>query len=220
MALRAGILIGIVTVAAIFSAIPSLRRISMVVVVGASALLGWLSIRAARDTARQEQHANELRRLNETLEAQIEARTADLRDSHARLRSIIDSAVDGIIVIDEKGCIESFNPGAERLFGYTEGEMLGQKVNMLMPSPYHEEHDTYLSRYLATGRAKIIGTGREVTGRRRDGTAFPLHLSVGEVRWEANGSSPASCTISRRASASKSSFASGPPWPGLAKWRP
>ena len=104
-----------------------------------------------------------------------------LRASEARWRSIIHSAVDGIVVIDAHGRIEAFNPGAERLFGYAEHDVLGRNVNMLMPSPYHEEHDTYLSRYLATGRAKIIGTGREVTGLRRDGTTFPLHLSVGEV---------------------------------------
>jgi len=104
-----------------------------------------------------------------------------LRTSELRWRSIIDSAVDGIIVIDAKGRIEAFNRGAERLFGYRALEVIGRNVHMLMPAPYHEEHDEYLARYLATGTAKIIGIGREVTGRRRDGTTFPLHLSVGEM---------------------------------------
>lgn len=101
--------------------------------------------------------------------------------SEARWRAVIDSAVDGIIVIDQHGRIETFNPGAEHLFGYEAREVMGQNVDMLMPSPYREEHDTYLSRYVATGRAKIIGVGREVQGLRKDGTAFPLHLSVGEI---------------------------------------
>ena len=101
--------------------------------------------------------------------------------SEARWRAIVDSAVDGIVVIDAHGLVEAFNPAAERLFGYTAQEVLGHNVDMLMPSPYREEHDTYLSRYLATGRAKIIGVGREVRGLRKDGTTFPLHLSVGQI---------------------------------------
>jgi two-component system sensor kinase FixL len=112
-------------------------------------------------------------------------RRADLEvalgESEARWRAIVDSAVDGIIVIDAHGRVEAFNRAAERLFGYTIAEVLGRNVDMLMPSPYREEHGTYLSRYLATGRAKIMGIGREVQGRRKDGTTFPLHLSVGEL---------------------------------------
>ena len=104
-----------------------------------------------------------------------------LRSSEARWRSIVESAVDGIVVIDAKGRIEAFNPAAERLFGYSEAEVIGQNVNMLMPSPYRQEHDAYLSRYLTTGEKRIIGVGREVTGLHRDGTRFPVHLSVGEM---------------------------------------
>ena len=105
----------------------------------------------------------------------------ELRASEARWRSVIESAVDGIVVIDAHGRIEAFNPAAERLFGHQEREVIGRNVNILMPSPYHEEHDTYLARHLATGVQKIIGTGREVTGLRQDGSTFPLHLSVGKM---------------------------------------
>jgi two-component system sensor kinase FixL len=107
---------------------------------------------------------------------------AELREREARLRTILDTAVDAIIVIDEKGRIESFSASAARLFGYRPAEAVGQNVKMLMPSPYQEEHDDYLRRYLETGERRIIGIGRIVVGRRKDGTTFPMELSVGEVR--------------------------------------
>ncbi|HEY0283937.1 MAG TPA: PAS domain S-box protein, partial [Vicinamibacterales bacterium] len=97
------------------------------------------------------------------------------------LQSILDSAVDGIVVIDATGLIKVFNPGAERLFGYRATEVLDQNVNVLMPGPDFEQHDRYITNYLETGVPRIIGTGREVRGRRKDGSTFPLHLSVGRM---------------------------------------
>jgi PAS domain S-box-containing protein len=144
-------------------------------------LLAWVVWLLSQRARERRVSVESLRLAKGELEAQVEARAGELRDSNARLLSIIDSAVDAIIVIDAKGRIESFNRGAERLFGYPGAEVMGRNVNMLMPSPDHEQHDGYLARYLATGEAKIIGIGREVTGRRRDGTTFPLHLSVGEM---------------------------------------
>jgi PAS domain S-box-containing protein len=105
-----------------------------------------------------------------------------LRESEARLRGIVKTAVDPIVVIDSRGVIELFNPAAERLFGYDAEEVIGQNCSLLMPAPYAEEHDGYIEQYLRTGRKRIIGIGREVTGRRRDGSIFPLELSVSEVR--------------------------------------
>src|SRR5215467_9598481 len=102
--------------------------------------------------------------------------------SEERWRSVIDSAVDGIVVIDCHGLIEVFNRSAERMFGYSASEIVGRSINLLMPSPYKDEHDGYIADYLRTGKKKIIGIGREVVGRRRDGSTFPMDLSVGEAR--------------------------------------
>jgi len=103
-----------------------------------------------------------------------------LRESEARTRAILDAAVDGVITIDETGLIRSVNPAGERIFGYRAVEMVGRNVSMLMPEPYHSEHDGYLRNYLQTGQPRIIGLGREVLGRRKDGSIFPMDLAVGE----------------------------------------
>ena len=104
-----------------------------------------------------------------------------LAESEARHRAVLDTAVWAIIGIDEQGRVLSFNPAAERLFGYGAAEVIDRNVTLLMPSPYHEEHDQYLRRYLATGERRIIGIGREVTGRRKDGTIFPIDLAVNDT---------------------------------------
>jgi len=107
-----------------------------------------------------------------------------LLESEERMRAIFDTAVDAIMTIDERGIIERFNPAAQRLFGYTEGEVAGSNVSMLMPSPYREMHDGYLARYLETGEKRIIGSGREVVGLRKNGSVFPMDLSVAEMQFQ------------------------------------
>jgi|SRR5579862_1880233 len=103
------------------------------------------------------------------------------RDSEARFRTVLETIQDALIVIDERGLIEAFSPSAERMFGYRAAEAIGQNVKILMPSPYQERHDGYLDHYLKTGERRIIGIGRVVTGLRKDGSTFPMELSVGEV---------------------------------------
>jgi PAS domain S-box-containing protein len=99
----------------------------------------------------------------------------------AELKALLDAAVDGVIVIDHLGRITTFNASAERLFGYSSAEILGQHINALMPEPYRSGHDAYMHNYERTGKARIIGIGREVAAQRRDGTVFPAALAVGEV---------------------------------------
>jgi len=98
------------------------------------------------------------------------------------LRRAIDTAIDGMIVIHSSGTVLLYNAACERHFGYTADEVLGNNVSMLMPSPDRESHDTYLESHLRTGSARIIGIGRDVLGRREDGSTFPMRLSVGELR--------------------------------------
>ena len=105
----------------------------------------------------------------------------DFKQSSARFRTLFNTAVDGMIVIDATGTVEDYNLACEKLFGYSAREVIGWNVKMLMPSPYREQHDNYLNRYRETKQPRIIGIGREVEGRRKDGTTFPMDLSVGET---------------------------------------
>ncbi len=131
-------------------------------------LLGWItqfkSCQAARARTRKQ------------------AALSALSDSEARLRAILETAVEGIITINERGVIESFNLASEKMFGYLAAEVIGKNVSVLMPEPHHAQHDGYLANYRGTGQARIIGIGREVSGRRKNGTVFPMDLSVSEVQ--------------------------------------
>lgn len=115
------------------------------------------------------------------LYARIRRESRERRESEERLRAVVETAVDGIITIDGSGRIESFNPAAARLFGYSEAEVIGRNVSMLMPEPDRSQHDGYLRRYLDTGERHIIGVGREVTAQRRDGKRVPISLAVSEM---------------------------------------
>ncbi|MDE2089328.1 MAG: EAL domain-containing protein [Gammaproteobacteria bacterium] len=131
-------------------------------------LLRWQAIPLVQQLKRSEQKALDI--------------NAQLLGSEARTRAIVDSVDDGIVTIDEAGIVESFNPAAERIFGYRSDEVVGRNVKMLMPEPYRGEHDRYIGNYLRTGEARIIGIGREVTGLRRGGRVFPLDIKVNEMR--------------------------------------
>jgi PAS domain S-box-containing protein len=98
-----------------------------------------------------------------------------------RVRGIVENVADGVVAIDVQGYVELFNPAAEQLFGYDAGEVMGRNVKVLMPPEYGDRHDGFIAHYLSTGERNIIGTGREVAGRRKDGSTFPMYLSVGEV---------------------------------------
>jgi two-component system, LuxR family, sensor kinase FixL len=114
------------------------------------------------------------------IQAATNTREALAREAH--LASILDTVPDAMIVIDEEGIVQSFSSAAERLFGYAAAEVIGKNIKLLMPSPYRENHDDYLRRYLRTGERHIIGIGRLVVGERKDGSTFPMELAVGEMR--------------------------------------
>jgi two-component system sensor kinase FixL len=116
------------------------------------------------------------------LEEELQQRVQQSAEAEERMRSIVDHVIDGIISIDEQGTVTTFNPAAERIFDYPGQEVIGQNIKLLMPEPYHSQHDGYIANYLRTRQAKIIGIGREVVGRRKDGSTFPMDLAISEFR--------------------------------------
>jgi two-component system, LuxR family, sensor kinase FixL len=146
---------------------------------------------ATISTQEQQRIIGDLRTANQELaksqealresEARFRRLVDELNGREAHLRSILATVPDAMVVIDERGLIQSFSAAAERLFGFRPEEVQGQNVSMLMPDPYRQEHDGYLARYLRTGERRIIGVGRVVVGQRKNGTTFPMELSVGEV---------------------------------------
>ena len=139
--------------------------------------LRWLSLHAATsDDSSFDGMVLSVRDITPHREAETR-----LAASEAQLRAIVDAVPDALVVIDERGTIQSFSGAAERQFGYSAVEVIGSNVSILMPSPYRAAHDSYLARYRATGERRIIGTGRVVVGQRKNGTTFPMELHVSEI---------------------------------------
>jgi PAS domain S-box-containing protein len=137
----------------------------------------WFGVRASRFAGLNEtyvvvSHENITQRKLAELE---------LQKSEAELRAVIDVALDGLIIIDDQGLIQSVNSATEQIFGYTAAELMQQNIKILMPSPYRENHDSYLTRYKQTGRSQVLNVRREVVAQRKDGTLFPLELFMSEV---------------------------------------
>lgn len=103
-----------------------------------------------------------------------------VRESENKIRMLLETAAEGIVTINQHGIVDSINPSAERMFGFTSSDVIGQNIRMLMPSPFREEHDRYIENYLRTGHAKVIGIGREVFGQRKDGSSFPIEIAISE----------------------------------------
>ena len=136
---------------------------------------------AAEDISRQIQSDEAMRQLNESLEQQVVERTQKLRNREDRLQATLNATLDAVVTIDQRGRIQTVNPAAEAIFGYSAAELVGQNVSMLMPEPYHGEHDGYLNHYLNTGVKRILGSGRELVGKKKDGFIFPIELKVNEI---------------------------------------
>ncbi len=161
-----------------------IRALAFIPLFSGGRILGKLMVYFDRDRALSEDELDLGETIARTVALAVERKTIEerLRDSEARLRAIVDSAADGIITVDAQGCIESVNPAAERMFGYGSAELAGQFVTLLMPEDYRQRYAAALARARDTGASHFLGIGREVLGRRKDGSLFPLEVTLSEVR--------------------------------------
>lgn len=118
----------------------------------------------------------------EAMQTRLSLREKRLIENEVRLSAIIDNSVEALVTIDITGTLRSFNKAAERIFGHTADEVVGENIRILMPMPYRSEHDTYIQRYLKTGVKKVIGIGQEVKGKRKSGELFPIWIAISEVK--------------------------------------
>jgi PAS domain S-box-containing protein len=137
-----------------------------------------ISLHTAQSRLRMQALLEESQQLTRTLQTQQQ----EVLESEKRIRAIVDTIIDAVITIDQRGIIESFNKAAEQIFGYHKSEVIGQNIKILMPEPYHSQHDQYLADYFNTGHAKLIGKVRELTGQRKDGSVFPIEISLAEIQ--------------------------------------
>ncbi len=136
-----------------------------------------ITLHTAQSRLRMQALLEESQQLTQTLQTQQQ----EVLESEERIRAIVDTIIDAVITIDKRGIIDSFNKAAEQIFGYSKSEVIGQNIKILMPEPYHSQHDQYLVDYFRTGHAKLIGKVRELSGQRKDGSVFPLEISLAEM---------------------------------------
>ena len=174
----AGILFAAVIILGVFLGNTISRPIMMLALAAEKTKEGDLSHRANINTRDE---IGYLAKVFDDMLVALANKTQALAQSEQRLRSTFNTVIDGIVTIDKNGTVHTVNPAVERLFGYSEEELIGKNVNMLMPEPYRTEHDGYLRRYHRTKEKRIIGIGREVEGKRKDGSVFPIELGVSEI---------------------------------------
>jgi len=179
-----GVIKAATALASVVTAVVLWLMLPRLLLVPSPKVLEQANARLVEEVSARRAAVSELQEIRASLEAEIEARTRQSHADASRLAAVLETVPDAMVIIDETGMVQSLSATAQRLFGYAAHEIVGRNVNLLMPEPYRGEHDQYLKHYLATDERRVIGVGRIVMGRRKDGGTFPMELAVGEVRLE------------------------------------